>query len=260
MLITPEPLSCSHRVDDDRRGGAVDDSGQEHDRARASTDDHREAFIEFEDPDRIAVDMEHVLVADAVSAGAVGDDRPAHAGRPHLLDMRVRATMPPMRMCSGCADGWGTSPSAIDASTRLPGGKATRRSVHLFDRGVVEHRSPAQPLHRPARVTTCTSSGRSSTTASSAPTATTRPVATAGMPPAAVRNRGGGRPHSRAGPRHAKWPRMRRAALGRRPGLARGDPRATGRRGRSGASASVVTREPEQPPYAIVLALGRGAP
>ncbi len=53
----------------------MDESDLQHDRAVAGTDDHDEALLELEDPDRVSVGMKHVLVGHAVLTGTVRDDR-----------------------------------------------------------------------------------------------------------------------------------------------------------------------------------------
>src|SRR5665647_2051465 len=63
-------LACSHRVNDDRCRDTVDDTDLVDDGREVGPDDHRETFVEVEDPNRVGVRMQDVLVTDPVLARA----------------------------------------------------------------------------------------------------------------------------------------------------------------------------------------------
>jgi hypothetical protein len=62
-------------MDDHRRWIALDHADLKDDCGPVRADEHGEPVIEFEDPDRIALGVQHVLIGDAVLAGAVRDHR-----------------------------------------------------------------------------------------------------------------------------------------------------------------------------------------
>jgi hypothetical protein len=74
--VSPEVLrSGRHGVDDDWTVGAVDDADFEELAGGVGTDEHHEAFVEVLDEHRMVERVEHVVVVDAVLAGARCDQR-----------------------------------------------------------------------------------------------------------------------------------------------------------------------------------------
>ena len=61
-------------MDDDRCRDTVDTDLVD-DRREIGPDDHRETFVEVEDPNRVGVCLQDVLVTDTVLARAFRDDR-----------------------------------------------------------------------------------------------------------------------------------------------------------------------------------------
>ena len=65
-------------MNDDRAVAAVDDADFEQVACLVGTDEHRQAFLEVVDQDRMVESVDHVVVADAVLACADGDQRSIH--------------------------------------------------------------------------------------------------------------------------------------------------------------------------------------
>jgi hypothetical protein len=65
---------------DDVSWDAVHDTDLVDDRGSIGSDDHRESIVEVEDPDRVRIRVEDVIVTDSMFACAFRDDRvAAHA-------------------------------------------------------------------------------------------------------------------------------------------------------------------------------------
>ena len=62
-------------VNDDRCRDTIDDTDLEDDGREVGPDDHRETFVEVEDPNRVGVRVQDVLVTNTMLARAFRDDR-----------------------------------------------------------------------------------------------------------------------------------------------------------------------------------------
>ena len=96
--MSPEVLrSGRHGVDDDGTVGAVDDADLEELAGGIGADEHHEAFVEVLDEDWMVERVEHVVVVDAVLAGARCDERRNHELQVSLPSTRSQVDLCPIR-------------------------------------------------------------------------------------------------------------------------------------------------------------------
>src|SRR6266487_2932086 len=109
----------AHGVDDDRACIAVGDAHLEQGAVAGRADEHREIVVQFSDLDRVAEDVAHVVIGDAVLAGARRDvwhTQPsylaarmtasylaAHAALPAVSHRPPSQRRPVRRLSSACA-------------------------------------------------------------------------------------------------------------------------------------------------------------